>query len=131
MSGVQSTASDIDVDLRLLFASLLRRWKRIVVVAVLAALAALALATLATPQYKGETRLLIETRESVFTRPDTAGDPDRAVLDEEGVISQVEVVQSSDILKQVAQQLGLAKLPEFDEAAGMSQMSRALVSVGL
>ena len=39
MSGVQSTASDIDVDLGRLFASLARRWKSIVFVA-LASIAA-------------------------------------------------------------------------------------------
>ena len=69
MSGVQSTASDIDVDLGRLFASLARRWKRILSVALAVTAVALALAWLATPQYKAETRILIETRESVFTRP--------------------------------------------------------------
>jgi uncharacterized protein involved in exopolysaccharide biosynthesis len=32
---------------------------------------AFVLAMLATPKYRGETRILIETRESVFTQPDT------------------------------------------------------------
>lgn len=131
MSGVQSTAADVDVDLRQLFASLARNWLRILVVALAVTGIAFALAWLATPHYKAETRLLIETRESVFTRPGVGGDNDKPILDEEGVTSQVEVVSSTDILKQVAQKFDLAKLPEFDDAAKMSTLGRLLVIMGL
>jgi len=131
MSGVQSTASDIDVDLGRLFGSLARRWKRILFVALVATALALAFAWLATPRYKGETRILIETRESVFTRPQGGVEDDRPLLDEEGVTSQVEVIGSTDFLKQVALKLDLARLPEFDGAADMSLLSRVLVVVGL
>ena len=74
MAGVQSTASDIDVDLGRLFAGLAARWKRVLGVALVATALALAFAMLATPHYRAETRLLIETRESVFTRPDAGGE---------------------------------------------------------
>ena len=93
--------------------------------------AAFVIASLATPHYKAETRLLIETRESVFTRPQGDSESDKPLLDEEGVTSQVEVISSTDILKQVARKLDLAKLPEFDEAAGMSAFGRLLVIAGL
>jgi exopolysaccharide transport family protein len=131
MSGVQSSASDIDVDLGRLFGSLARRWKRILFVALVATGVALAFAWLATPHYRGETRILIETRESVFTRPQGGSEDDRPLLDEEGVTSQVEVIGSTDFLKQVALKLNLSSLPEFDEAADMSLLSRMLVVVGL
>ncbi|QDB99718.1 exopolysaccharide transport family protein [Mesorhizobium sp. 8] len=131
MSGAQSTAADLDVDLRQLFASLARNWLRIVVVALIVTGLALVVAWLATPYYKGATRLLIETRESVFTRPDAGADTNRPILDEEGVTSQVEVISSTDILKQVAQKLDLARLPEFDEAADMSVAGRLMVIAGL
>jgi len=132
MSGVQSTTSDVDVDLGRLFASLVRNWIRIVTVAAVITGLAFAIAWLATPHYKGETRILIETGESVFTRPGNAnGESDRPILDEEGVISQVEVISSTDILKRVAQKLELSKLPEFDEAADMSVVSRLMVIAGL
>ena len=129
MSGVHSTAGDIDVDLGKLFASLLRSWRRILAVALGAAALAFLFASLATPHYRAETRLLIETRESVFTRP--SGEADRPILDEEGVASQVEVIASTDILKQVAQKLELSTLPEFDPAANPSIVSRLLVLAGL
>lgn len=131
MSGVQSSASDIDVDLGRLFGSLARRWKRILFVALVATALALAFAWLATPSYRGETRILIETRESVFTRPQGGAEDDRPLLDEEGITSQVEVIGSTDFLKQVALKLDLSRLPEFDEAADMSLLSRMLVVVGL
>ncbi|MEI5680249.1 MULTISPECIES: GumC family protein [unclassified Mesorhizobium] len=132
MSGAQSTANDIDVDLGKLFASLARNWLRILLVALVVTGIAFVLAWMATPHYKAETRILIETRESVFTRPDTGNaEADRPILDEEGVTSQVEVISSTDILKQVSQKLGLSKLPEFDPAANMSLATRLLVIAGL
>ncbi|WP_287366999.1 GumC family protein, partial [Mesorhizobium sp.] len=129
--SVKSVAADVDVDLRQLFASLARNWLRILVVALVITGLAFALTWLATPHYRAETRLLIETRESVYTRPDGTNDNDKPILDEEGVTSQVEVVSSTDILKQVAQKLNLSRLPEFDETADMSMLSRLLVIAGL
>ncbi|RUM98074.1 chain-length determining protein [Pseudaminobacter arsenicus] len=130
MSVTQSTASDIDIDLGKLFSSLARNWLRILVVALAIAGLVFVMAWMATPHYKAETRLLIETRESVFTRPDATGD-NQPILDEEGVTSQVEVISSTDILKRVARQLNLSKLPEFDSAANLSLPARLLVIAGL
>ena len=130
MSVTQSTAGDLDVDLRQLFSSLARNWLRILVVALAITGLVFTLAWMATPHYKAETRLLIETRESVFTRPDATGDS-QPILDEEGVTSQVEVISSTDILKRVASQLNLSNLPEFDPAANISLPDRLLVIAGL
>ncbi|HEV2901517.1 MAG TPA: exopolysaccharide transport family protein [Pseudaminobacter sp.] len=131
MSGVQSTASDIDIDLGRLFSSLARSWLRILTVALAATALAFVIAWSATPHYQAETRILIETRESVFTRPESSGENERPILDEEGVTSQVEVISSTDILKQVAKKLDLASRLEFDPAAGMSLVGRLLVIAGL
>lgn len=131
MSGVQSNTGDVDVDLRQLFASLISNWRRLVFVVFVATGLAFVFATLATPHYRAETKLLIETRESVFTRPDGSGENDRPMLDEEGVTSQVEIIGSTDLLKQVARKLDLASLPEFDATADMSTVSRLLVIAGL
>ena len=102
--------------------SLARRWKRIVFVA----LAGHRRWRWPSPGWRRRTTrpkrgILIETRESVFTRPArAAARATSPLLDEEGVTSQVEVIGSTDILKQVAQKLDLSRLPEFDEAADMS-----------
>lgn len=124
-------SEDVDVDLRRLFSSLAANWVRILVVAALVAAIAFALAWMAKPRYSAETRILIETQESIFTRPDSRGDGDASVLDQEGVASQVELIGSTDLIKQVAKSLNLAKLPEFDQAADMSLLDRLLVRTGL
>lgn len=131
MSVSQSAAGDVDVDLARLFGSLVSRWRRVLGIALVVTGLALMFAWMATPHYKSETRILIETRESIFTRPDSNGENERPILDEEGVTSQVEVIGSTDLLKQVALKLDLARLPEFDEAADMSLLSRLLVITGL
>jgi len=83
------------------FGSLARKkWQRILLVSLLVTGAAFAFAWLSTPQYKAEMKLIIEPRESVFTRPDAGNaESDKSVLDEEGVTSQVEVIGSTDIFE--------------------------------
>jgi Mrp family chromosome partitioning ATPase/capsular polysaccharide biosynthesis protein len=124
MSGVQSIAGDIDVDPRKLFALPAGNWVRILVVALVVTGVAFALASMLTPRYRAETRVLIETRESAST----LAEPDES---DGGMASQVAVISSTDILKQAAKDLGLAKLAEFDPSADMSLPSRLLVIAGL
>ena len=132
MSGAASRANDVDVDLGTLFASILRDWKRIFAVAFVVTALAFVAAWLATPHYRAETRILIETRESIYTRPNPNGDQSNdPALDEVGVASQVEVITSTDLLKQVADKLGLGRLEEFDEQANMGIVGRLLVLSGL
>ena len=129
--SVQSAAADVDVDLRQLFASLARNWLRIVVVTLLVTGLAFAFAWLATPYYKATAKLEIGSRESEYTRPPGTNDDDKPILDEQGVATQVQIISSPDILKQVATKLNLDKLPEFDETLRMSTLGRMLVLVGL
>lgn len=128
MASSPATASDVDVDLGRLFASIARDWRRILVAALAITLLAFAAAWLVTPKYMGETRILIETRESELTRVERNGDRS-PILDEEGVTSQVEVITSTDILKKVARDLDLASRKEFD--AEPSFVGRVLILIGL
>lgn len=129
MPPIQNNANDVDVDLGRLFASIVRDWRRILVVALAVTALAFAFASVVTPRYMGETRILIETRESEFTRVDANGDRSAPILDEEGVASQVEVISSTDIITQVARDLDLASRDEFD--AQPSMVGRMLAMVGL
>ncbi len=131
MSGVHTVDQDVDVDLSTLFASIARNWLKILVTALVVTAVALAIAWVVPARYKAETRILIETRESIFTRPDGAGDNDRPTLDQEGVASQAELISSADLLKQVATKLDLASRAEFDETVSMSAAGRLLVLFGL
>lgn len=130
--SVQSAAADVDVDLRQLFASLARNWLRIVLFVLVVTGLAFAFALFATKHYKAQTQIEIAPRESVYTRPaGSNNDGDKPILDEQGVATQVQIISSNEILKQVAQKLGLSRLPEFDEALNMSYLSRVLVLLGL
>jgi exopolysaccharide transport family protein len=137
MSGAYVAANDVDVDLRSLFGSLARRWPRILIVALLVTAAAYGATRLITPLYKSETKISIEQGESSYTRPNVGSNDDKSTLDEEGVTSQIELITSTNTLKQVVTDLNaedpkldLAKLPEFDEAADMSMLDHFLVIVG-
>jgi uncharacterized protein involved in exopolysaccharide biosynthesis len=113
MSGMQMGGNDVDIDLRRLALSVRDKWKAILTVALVVTIAAFLLAYFATPLYRAETRILIESRESAYTRTTGSGEGDRPVLDDEGVASQVEVIASSDILRRVAAELQLSERGEF------------------
>lgn len=133
MSGATGS-SDLDVDLAQLFGSLVRNWLRILVFAIAVTGGAFLLTSLATPHYRAETRILIENRESVYTRPTNAvssADSDRPLLDEEAITSQVEVISSADILREVARSLDLASREEFGASGGNSLLGGVMILTGL
>ena len=129
MQGTNQNVSDVDVDLARLWRAVLNSWKIIVAVALFAAMAGLAFSILSAPLYKAGTRILIESRESVFTRPGMATEADRPILDEEGVTSQVELISSSDILRTVVRELNLTANDELAPSPGI--VRRLLSLVGL
>jgi exopolysaccharide transport family protein len=126
-----SVGNDVDIDIGALFASLWRNKLRILVGSLLLAALAFLLLSLVAPKYRAETRILIETGESVFTRPANQQADDRPVLDQEGIKSQVELIGSSDLLKRVIARLDLAKNPELSAGAEPSALSRLLGAVGI
>jgi uncharacterized protein involved in exopolysaccharide biosynthesis len=69
MTEVDSLSKDADIDIGALFASLRRNWLLIISGAAIMAVLAWIICLLITPDYRAETRILIESRESVFTRP--------------------------------------------------------------
>jgi len=72
---------------------------------------------LLTPRYKSEARVLVESRENVFLRPEAEKSlMDRGTVDQEMVTSQVQLVLSRDLARAVITELNLAELPEFNAA---------------
>lgn len=132
MSGAQSQ-QDVDIDLGGLFGAIWRNRMRVLLATVACAGFAFAGASLVSPRYKSEARLLIETREPAFTTgTDRAqGREQQPALDELGIASQVQLLRSADLIKQVARNMKLYELEEFDPAAKPSAISDLLVLFGL
>lgn len=112
-----AVSSDV-VDLAQIGSALKRNVRWIVGPAILAAAAATAYVTVATPRYSGEAKILLESRESSYTRPLQDRDGQSQQIDEQGVASQVLVISSRDIARQAIQRLGLVGNPEFDPLVG-------------
>ncbi|AOF89820.1 Wzz/FepE/Etk N-terminal domain-containing protein [Sinorhizobium sp. RAC02] len=132
MSGVQGSQQDVDIDLGGLFGAIWRNRMRVLMATVVGAGIAFAGASLITPKYKSEARLLIETREPAFTTgTDRTQSREQPPFDELGIASQVQLLKSADLMKQVARNLKLSELEEFDPTAQPSAVSDLLVVFGL
>ncbi|MFS8144648.1 GumC family protein [Rhizobium sp. BR 249] len=131
MSGVVRD-QDVDIDLGQLVRAVWARRLRVLAITLAAAGAAFAGAKLMSPQYRSETRLLIEPRAPAFASTQQANDASAGpLMDELNIASQVQLLQSADLLKRVINDLKLYNLPEFDDAANGSAMSSILVKLHL
>ena len=81
------------------------------------AAAAFVAVNLMTPRYKSEARILIEGHENIFLRPEAEKSmTDRGAIDAETVTSQVQLVLSRDLARDVIKDLNLTENPEFNAA---------------
>jgi uncharacterized protein involved in exopolysaccharide biosynthesis/Mrp family chromosome partitioning ATPase len=121
-----------DIDLRVIWQTLKRK-KRWVIIPTLCAFGlALAAVNLVTPRYKSEARILIDGRENVFLRPNGERNEERAALDPEAVTSQVQLVLSRDLAREVIKKNKLAQNPEFDPVLrGVSPLKSLLALFGI
>jgi polysaccharide biosynthesis transport protein len=121
-----------DLDLRALGEALKRKRGWIIVPAVLAAVLSITSVNLVTPRYKSEARILIDGRENVFLRPNGERNEERTTLDAEAVTSQVQLVLSRDLAREIIKQNRLAELPEFDPVLlGLSPLKSLLALFGI
>src|SRR5215208_2084895 len=121
-----------DLDLHALGHALMRRRRWIIVPTVLALVASLAAVNMITPRYKSEARILIDGRESVFLRPSGERNEDRNPLDAEAVTSQVQLLQSRDLAREIIKKNKLAERPEFDPVLqGIGPMKSVLALFGI
>ena len=103
-----------DLDLRALGQALMEKRSLIIVPTLLVAVMSMAAVNLVTPRYKSEARILIDGRENVFLRPSGERNEERTALDAEAVTSQVQLIQSRDLAREIIKKNKLAELPEFD-----------------
>jgi succinoglycan biosynthesis transport protein ExoP len=105
-------------DLRGLGRVLWNKKTSIIACTVLSAAAAFIIVNSITPRYRSESRLLLEGRENVFMRAEADKTGERAALDPEAVTSQIQLVLSRDLARQVIKKEKLNENPEFDPAIG-------------
>jgi exopolysaccharide transport family protein len=131
MSSVNSGHQDVDIDLRQVIAAVWARKTRVLTVTIVAAAVALVACIVIKPSYKGETRLLIESRSTNLAAAGdgalAANDP---VLDSLNITSQAQLLQSTDLIKRVAREMKLAQIKEFDPKA-QSMLPDPMVMIGL
>ena len=121
-----------DLDLRTLGEALSRRKGWIIVPTALAAVLSMTAVNLVTPRYKSEARILIDGRENVFLRPNGERNEERTALDPEAVTSQVQLVLSRDLAREIIKKNKLAERPEFDPVLqGVSPLKSILALLGV
>jgi polysaccharide biosynthesis transport protein len=122
-----------DLDLHALGQVLVRKRGWIIVPTVLAAILSITAVNMITPRYKSEARILVDGRENVFLRPNgERNDEQRSGLDAEAVTSQVQLLQSRDLAREIIRKNKLAERPEFDPVLqGFSPLKSVLALFGI
>ena len=121
-----------DLDLRAIGEALARQRGWIIVPTVLAAVLSVTAVNMVTPRYKSEARILIDGRENVFLRPNGERNEERNALDPEAVTSQVQLLLSRDLAREIIKKNKLAERPEFDPVLqGLSPLKSVLALVGI
>jgi uncharacterized protein involved in exopolysaccharide biosynthesis/Mrp family chromosome partitioning ATPase len=118
-------------DFRSLGHALWRKKFRIFAFTLLAAVAAFVVVNSITPRYRSEARILLEAKENVFLRAEADKAQDRNGVDAETVTSQVQVILSRDLAREVIKQQGLSGVSEFNSAVGGSLGRMVLSLIGL
>ena len=122
-----------DLDLRALGQALARKKGWIIVPTLLAAVLSVTAVNLVTPRYKSEARILVDGRENVFLRPNGERNEERtSVVDAEAVTSQVQLLLSRDLAREIIKKNKLAERPEFDPVLqGLSPFKSLLALFGI
>lgn len=132
VAAKQAPVESGDIDLHALGGALARKRGWIILPTVLALVASVAAVNLVTPRYKSESRILIDGRENVFLRPNSDRAEERQALDAEAVTSQVQLVLSRDLAREIIKKNKLAERPEFDPVLqGISPLKSLAALIGI
>jgi len=112
------TAAYGEPDMQTLGRALWQRKGRILGFTLIVAAAAFSVVNAMTPRYRSEARLLLEARPNVFLRAEADNSSSPNTIDSEAVTSQIQVVLSRDLAREVIKKENLAAKPEFDPANG-------------
>ncbi|MGL4488396.1 MAG: GumC family protein [Rhizobiaceae bacterium] len=130
MAAGTQVDGDLDIDVASLFGSLWRsKFKILGTALVLTGLVGAGL-FFVSPKYRAETRIFIEQSESTYTRPQGATPEDlRANFDPEGVLSQVQLLTSADVLSAVLADETLAKSEEIQALDDLSWLESMMTLI--
>jgi polysaccharide biosynthesis transport protein len=119
------------LDLGALWQAIKARKHWIIGPTVLALVGTFAIVNLISPRFTGEARLLLENRESFYTRPNQDVSNSQQI-DSEAVQSQVQLIMSRDLARDAIKQIGLVGNSEFDpNATTLNALKKVLVLFGL
>ncbi len=104
------------MDMGALFGAIFRRLPRILIVTALFLVGTYFLLNLVPAKYRSSASILVESRESVFTRANNATQPRQSGLDPSYVPSQIELIRSRDTLMKVIEKENLRDVAEFNGA---------------
>ena len=121
-----------DLDLRTVWQALRRKRNWILIPTAVAAVLSMTVVNVITPRYKSEARILIDGRENIFLRPNGERSDERNALDPEAVTSQVQLLLSRDLAREVIKTNKLAERPEFDPVLrGLSPLKSLIALIGI
>jgi uncharacterized protein involved in exopolysaccharide biosynthesis/Mrp family chromosome partitioning ATPase len=127
----QADAGD-EINLGTIARAVWRNKRAIIAPTILIAVAAFISVNLITPRYKSEARVLVEGRENIFLRPEAEKTlQDRGTVDAETVTSQVQLILSRDLAREVIKELNLGEMPEFNAALKEFSPLQVLRMVGI
>ncbi len=121
-------ATDVEIDVRALFASLWRALPFLIIFLIVFAVGTFFLLSKVTPRYTAEATLLIQSGESGLTRDTTDPNATTNILDQQAILSQVQLLKSRDLARTVSTKLRLGSLPEFDPALGKPSIVTELLA---
>jgi polysaccharide biosynthesis transport protein len=121
-----------DLDLHALGRALVEKRSLIIVPTLLVAILSIAAVNMVTPRYKSEARILVDGRENVFLRPNGERNEERTALDAEAVTSQVQLLLSRDLAREIIRKNKLAERAEFDPVLqGFAPLKSLLALFGI
>jgi uncharacterized protein involved in exopolysaccharide biosynthesis len=125
--------NDPELDLSALGTTLWRKRWKILRPTILVGLVTLLAVQVITPRYQSESRVIVESRDNIFLRPEADKDLiDRNTADQESVTSQAQLILSRDLARDVIAKLKLNELPEFDSTlGGVSPVKTVLGMLGI
>ncbi len=126
-----ASATDMALDLKGLLKSIGRSMSWLLPLVVVVAVSVCVMLLLSPKKYRGTARVLIESTDYGLPGRARGAEEERAMLDMQGVASQVQLLMSADLAQRVSERLELAAIPEFKAAGSGGVFNGILSMVGL